>query len=40
MYTSSVVHLAQNLYPKDIAISDITSWKLYGVYLHLSCIIG
>ena len=32
--------LAQNLSPKDIAGSDITSWKLYDAYMRLSHIIG
>ena len=32
--------LAQNLSPKDIAGSDITSLKLYDVYMRLSRIIG
>ena len=32
--------LAQNLSPKVIARSDISCWKLYDTYMHLSCIIG
>ena len=32
--------LAQNLSPKDIARSDITSWKLYNTYIRLERRIG
>ena len=32
--------LVQNLSPKYIAGSDITSWKLYDAYMCLSCIIS
>jgi len=32
--------LMQNLCSKDIARIDITSWKLYDAYMHLSRIIG
>jgi len=32
--------LLQNLSPKDIAGSDITSGTLYDAYMRLSCIVG